>query len=70
MHIKGNHKQNEKTVLRMQENICKWSSGQSINLQNIQTVHVVQYIFKKKNRRVSKKDTQMAKRHMKNAQHH
>ena len=35
LHSKGNHKQDEKTTLRMRENICKWINGQRINLQNI-----------------------------------
>ena len=43
LHSKGNHKQGEKTTLRMGENICKWNSGQRINLQNIQTAHGAQY---------------------------
>ena len=37
MHSKGNHKQNEKTTYRMEENICKGSDLQGINLKNIQT---------------------------------
>ena len=40
---KGNHKQEEKTTLRMGENICKRINRQRINLQNIQTVHTAQY---------------------------
>ena len=43
MHSKGNHKQDEKITHRMGENICKWSNGQRINLQNIQTAHAAQY---------------------------
>ena len=43
LHSKGNHKQDEKTTLRMGENICKWSNGQRNNLQNIQTAHGAQY---------------------------
>ena len=35
LHSKGNHKQDEKTTLRMGENICKRRNGQMINLQNI-----------------------------------
>ena len=35
LHSKGNHKQDEKTTLRMGENICKRINGQRINLQNI-----------------------------------
>ena len=34
LHSKGNHKQDEKTTLKMWENICKWINGQTINLQN------------------------------------
>ena len=36
-HSQGNHKQNEKTTLRMGENIYKQSNQQGINLQIIQT---------------------------------
>ena len=43
LHSKGNHKQDEKTTLRIGENICKRSNRQGINLQNIQTAHAVQY---------------------------
>ena len=35
LHSQGNHKQDEKTTLRMGENICKPINGQRINLQNI-----------------------------------
>ena len=35
LHSKGNHKQDEKTTLRMGENICKRINGQRIILQNI-----------------------------------
>ena len=35
LHSKGNHKQDEKTTLRMGENIWKRINGQRINLQNI-----------------------------------
>ena len=38
-----NYKQDEKTTLRMGENICKWNNWQEINLQNIQTAHAAQY---------------------------
>ena len=48
LHSKGNHKQNEKTTLRMGENICKRSNGQRINLQNTQAAHAAQYQKKKK----------------------
>ena len=43
MHSKGSYKQDEKTTLRMGENICKWINGERINLQNIKTDHVAQY---------------------------
>ena len=35
LHSKGNHKQDEKTTLRIGENICKRINGHRINLQNI-----------------------------------
>ena len=43
LYSKDNHKQDEKITLRMGENICKWSNGQGINLQNIQTAPEAQY---------------------------
>ena len=43
LHSKGNHKQDEKTTLRMGENICQQSNWQRINLQNIQAAHVAHY---------------------------
>ena len=52
LHSKGNHKQNEKTTLRMGESICQWSNWQRINLQNIQTAHAAQY--QKKNNPIKK----------------
>ena len=35
LHSKGSYKEDEKTTLRMGENICKQINGQRINLQNI-----------------------------------
>ena len=43
LHSKRNHKQDEKTTLRMGENICKWSNWERINLQNLQAAHAAQY---------------------------
>ena len=38
MHIKVNHRQNEKTTDRMGENICKWCNQQETSLQNLQQI--------------------------------
>ena len=40
---KDNHKQDKKITLRMGENICQWSNGQGINLQNIPIAPEGQY---------------------------
>ena len=73
MHSKGNHKQDEKTTLRMEENICKQSSGQRINLQTIQRAQAAQYQKNTKKtsqklgrpRHFSREDIQIAKKHVK-----
>jgi len=52
LHSKGNHKQNEKTIYRLGENICKWCDQQGINFQNIQTAHTTQ---KQKNKQPNQK---------------
>ena len=48
MHSKGKHKEDEKTIFRIEENICKQNNWQKINLQNIQTAHEAQYKKTKK----------------------
>ena len=71
MHSEGNHKQNEKITYRMGENLCKWSNQQGINLQDIQTTHVLDIkkpknFIKKwaedQNRHFSKEDIKMVKK--------
>ena len=39
---KENQKQNEKTIYRMGENICKQCDLQGLNFQNIQMAHTTQ----------------------------
>ena len=42
LHSKGNHKQNEKTIHGMGENICKPCDQLELNFQNTQIVHTTQ----------------------------
>ena len=73
MHSKGTHKQDEKTILRMGENICKRSNGQRINLQNIQTARAAQYQKNKQwNQKMSgiPKQTFLQRRHTDGQQAH
>ena len=48
LHSKGNHKQNEKTMYRLGENICKWCDQQGLNFENKQAGHESQCQKKKK----------------------
>ena len=74
MYSKGNNKQNKTTTHRVGETICKCCDQKGISLQNLQIAHEAQYHQNKQpnqkmgrdlNRRFSKEDTHMAKRHMK-----
>ena len=61
MHSKRNHKQDEKTTLRIGEHICKQSNQQGINLQNIQAAHAAQYQKNKQsNQRVGQRNKQLS----------
>ena len=56
LHSKGNHKQDEKTTLRMGGNICKRSNRQRINLPNLQAAHAAQYQnYKQPNPKMSRR---------------
>ena len=77
----GNHKQNEKTTHRMEENICKWGYQQGLNFQDTKIAHTTQQQHKIKtettekqwkkdgqenlNRHLSKEKIQMVNRYMK-----
>ena len=43
LYSKGGHKQDEKTTLRMGENICKRSNDKELISKNIQTAHAIRY---------------------------
>ena len=55
MHSKGNHKQDENTTFRIEENICRRSNRQRINLQNTQEAHAAQYKKKKINQKLGRR---------------
>ena len=55
LYSKVNHKQNEKTIYGMRENICKWCDQQGVNFQNMQIVHKTKYQKKKKHNTTKKK---------------
>ena len=46
-----NHKQNEKTNYRLEENICEQHEWQVLSFQNIQTFHTAQWQKKKKSQK-------------------
>ena len=57
--MKGNYKQGKKTTLRMVENNSKQNNLQTINFQNIQAAHTIQYQKNKQsNEKVSKRTKQ------------
>ena len=50
-----NHKQNEKTIYSLGQNICKWYNQQGVNFQNIQTSNTTQYQkIKKCNKKIGR----------------
>ena len=65
LHSKGNHKQDERTTLRMGENICKGSNWQRINLQNIQAYAAQYQNHKQPNKKMGgrPKQTFLQRRH-------
>ena len=42
MNRKENHKQNEKAIYGIEENICKWCNQEELNFQTTQTVPMCQ----------------------------
>ena len=47
-HSKGNHRPNEKTTYRMEENICKQCDSEGLNFQNIKQLIQLQLNNNKK----------------------
>ena len=42
MHNEVTHRQNEKTIYELGENICKWCDQQGLNFQNTQRALTIQ----------------------------
>ena len=53
-----NHKQNEKTTHRMEENICKQCNSQGINVQNTHTAHMTQQQQKQTHKKTGRRSKQ------------
>ena len=55
---KGIHQQNEKTAYETGENVCKGWDKQGVSLQNILTVHTIQYKRKERKTHPNQKNGQ------------
>ena len=72
LHSKGNHKEDEKTILRRGKNICKWSNWQRITSKiykqlmkfNIKKTNSIKKWTEDFKRQFSKEDIQIANKYM------